>query len=1385
MDLPSVLVNYPVPLVALQDMVSLASPYQVDIGGPSVSHFSCECEDSVLQTTAHRIQDMDPQLEGLRFRKPIVKSRELNCNSGQPHRDNLLIRQVLQTYNRSSSPKIVKPKLKVKRLKMNVEPIDVKELYFTKKPLLELKTATEDTIAASSSSLIFQPDQENEKYTQEIISTLQEIVLEEHLEHHHLLRIMDLLYQLDTNRAELKLDTQVLRNVQKATLQLITESLENEQDWDLTFKGFYCLLINLTILNLDNDKLLHLDTCLKSLVTFFCTKYEDIIEPLSTLSIGESTVTTDSFSLIFELCKQSIVALSIYCVNHRLDDYLFTRLEYVCITIITHHTDHKRKNLLMDYSRFSPLKVAASDLLLSIFRFFPDQREFILTEFCYAIHKLDERNSKVYRVQSVILDVFTVTLIRMIQVETLDFRQLSLSEVTKVHDEIQNILQIVFATLMERVVDHPKLRSKLEYLIQDVLQVLSDPHFPGASLLIKRFMKGLSESSDNDISILIAGLIAKSLNEKLNFENREKSFDLSMLPNLLLQLDWSAATTILVNCIVSSPSPEDTLSKLDFSNSTGKAPPDVDVNIYSLYDEVLNSQSLLQLYDRFLVMMLNNLDSKKPKTRLKAMKTVSLLLSREVLDYSTVKKIFIKGLRDSSPIINNWIIQEASKYIDKEPYLTDFYLLILDKLFDESISVRKGALKCLKSMYIVTQDVSIQVQIAEGALKLLEDEEESMVMLAGETLLELWFYSLDVMNNEDNPAAYRLGVHARVEIMAQLLARSNKNKDSFVEFIRSFLNDEKNNDTNSSRMVLRSIKAIADSSLESIVENEGNGKAEHMMCLTSTLVLINGEILNQDQLVFLKPYLDEHSNTVTCYYTLKLFKHSLPLMKNLASSFTYECLTLLLEKLTKFNVKELFEAMPTVYYLSKLQNDTRYVNAAISCLRLLRPFVNSNHEGDLNAKLTRLLYLAGSFGRCCYFETYRDLFEKNNITIQPNEPVVSVFVRSLLLFTKPPMSRKIRRIAIRNLMELCVTHPKFFLSKPLVTIMDEELQSDYVDTKEVIIQGIFEFLSQHEETSINNSDHSNKNSKQISLDVEVFHGKSPSFVNESLGVSLVHKYMPYILKMCIFDEGYYSLLPVRFIDFVVRLGMANPKVCISTIVCLESSSNRTIRSLALQIHRELHNKHESLIESSYVEGVRMATEYRKAHSKDMWKETFFLPLFLTILGDNKSSRRKFFSNLLRSFINDVRILTESDSQAYRDYVCFVVLNLANVSFITLEEVYLIIRGIDGLLSKQGAPLSAEIDNQENEHDGEGLSWRGLSFLVTAFLTLEQFKEFLISRYGVLEEKLLEFRPQKVDKELRQPIRQFNEKKLFDQNKVLHRFDMDPKELSLQFSRNWS
>ncbi|ODV87437.1 hypothetical protein CANARDRAFT_21388 [[Candida] arabinofermentans NRRL YB-2248] len=768
--------------------------------------------------------------------------------------------------------------------------------------------------------------------------------------------------------------------------------------------------------------------------------------------------------------------------------------------------------------------------------------------------------------------------------------------------------------------------------------------------------------------------------------------------------------------------------------------------VLEVYRNVLLSQRISSYYESFQNLIVKKLDDSKAKSRKGAVKHLQLIIGSDpsLLNAGSIKSSIVSALNESFSSVRDSMLDLIGAFIDSHPeIIKEYYVIVCDKIGDPSISVRRKSMNLAIRMYTNIENRGVKALISERLLRRLDDEEESIVDLATKSLLNMWFYSMIKDWDSQLQKGNKKVIMTRVDNIVDVINANDRNWAYFERFIKEKVLFVHSLNEATHSLLISAVSLMIDSILEFVTElvDECNDQThiESLMGILSIFLKIDGSFISQDQLVSLQPYLLDESSAGNslCFYTLQIFRFTLPRMHSLKPAFVTQCLSILLSRITKFNARDLDEAMPCLWLLANESNETiKLAKACIASLHMIRPYITKIKAPEYkpDSKIQRLLFLLGNFGRYCKFSEHQGLFLTSKLGMKQNESVTSLIFKHLLIFCSETLNSDLKRVAVRNLINVCITNARFFMSEQLLSVIDQAYEASDMSLQDVVTKGLGTFLELEEKKVIELNGLESKDSKRVKLDVAVFHGESANYVNDGICSALVQRYLEPIMKNCLVDELDHSFKSIRFLQLVVKMGFANPKLCFPTIIALESSAIFSVRSAATLMHEELFEKHESLIESSYIEGLKLAVEYRKRLSPDLFQEKYFLITCMKIIQTNRNSARKFLKIVTKSF-NMIDLSKPSqDLEVVSAFIGFISVNLSVVTLKTQEEVLMIIDATERTLDTVGIDFSEQRRNIDSE-DG----WYKLGLISKCLESLMLLRSVLLSNYNVSSEKIEKYR----------------------------------------------
>lgn len=815
-------------------------------------------------------------------------------------------------------------------------------------------------------------------------------------------------------------------------------------------------------------------------------------------------------------------------------------------------------------------------------------------------------------------------------------------------------------------------------------------------------------------------------------------------------------------------------------------------DILTDYLHVLVSQPLVNSYDQFLKLIIAALSHQKIKSRARAIKNLASIIKNDksILLNQKIGAIIFDRVHDRSSLVRDAAIDLVCNFILSEDNNTEnestfeYLRLIINKITDQSLAVQRRVLKLAHQIYSRLKLRELKVLLIFNLLKIIHHEDASIIDTSAKILIDILFVPIYAESNKKDYNDLRITsvILKNAEILSDVIFSNNRKVwRLFQEFIDKYVFFNGSRGKSHRRKInfslchddlISILEIYADKIVDCIIQHH-NGtennemKIEKHFGLLSILISGCGKLINQDQLMLLLPYLNDDSSTGSniCFFTLNIFKNALPSAHSLRPNFIHASQQSLLKRLSRFNSKELDQAIPCIWIISSINKDLNQIsNACVSCLRLMKPYMKKNIDKN-DPVLLRLLYLVGFIGKYCNFESNREVFFNANIGLQNDESITSLIAKYILAFCQSKMHHQIKRIAIKNLITLCGSHANLFMSEYILNIIDREVLhvpiDENLDIIETILDGINEFLKEEEEKSLKRVGLGISTSTEIALDVNIFHGKYSNKEKDGILASLAQRYMSKILELCLLDETENISIVItcaKFLETFVKQGFANPRLVISVIIALELSSINIVRSIARDLHIELHNRYESLVESKYIEGLKISSEKLGRQKAVSLEQVHVFSRFYEIISNSRASKKKFVTSLSKCFCNFS--FADDDLKScisYNNFIEFILSRLGKIELSSLEEYYILLQSIDKVVIKEGLTLQyefrklSETKNQSSLHESNIKLFKKVSNISLALYNLCRYKNHIMDRYSISKEKLQMFNIHKVDKDLQNSV----------------------------------
>lgn len=1091
------------------------------------------------------------------------------------------------------------------------------------------------------------------------------------------------------------------------------------------------------------------------------------------------------------LLEQSILLLPSYIEREPfIDPSLTSKFVYLFAKLLMASPTETNIDL-QSQNCWENMKESSRNILVTLFRKFPEQREFIIEELLsHAEQTPLKRNQKKLRKceNGIYVTDFTLTVISMLETLTcfeyckaLPEKESDTVDLLKERFRLTTDLSAALASrvadlMLKKFVESPSTyRHVVENYVHDLVAVIRHPQYAVSQnmliVVFKRFLATLSSSQQLSANVettvlQLLGLIGASIfeikcatrpNEDSNliklvnypenlpqlitsYENCLKFCLLKTRDGFSAKYLWSQMIALLLKAIEYTKEDRAQYEKFteilmveirrSQSLSGSFSHPKIEyVDIKHDYYSFLHAFDLMNLYEPYLKILLTLLESDKIKIKSTAIKCLSMLASydEKILSTPLVKHTIGKALVNSPASVKDAILDLISRGSSAEEY----YLQINLNFDDESTLIRKHVLRMNENIYMASDSPQVKATVASRILLRMEDEEDSIIEMARGMLLKQWISSVA---EEESPER-RLQVCKEVLGGMSGVASINEKCARHLEwFLNFFLLNEDVHTPEAFLSIKQCLNFLTDVLVQTITELQAAGKEasnawnkEHLLILLAKFGDCNVSFITKNHIIALYPYLMSDERSDLQYYILHVFKNIIENDSTFNTKFLHDLETTLLSRLPRMNVREISEAMPLIWCVASHQKDTgRVSKACSSCFQHLTPYVNQvtkNPEISADGKLQRLIYLATGFARYCHFTS---LTGKPSL-VGDEESVYAFVAKRLLVLSRNGVPHIIRRVAIKNLVQLCGSHPKLFNSKPILALLNEELEADSLDIKLVILESLYDFFIAEERRSILKAGVNGSISSNERLKKKLLKEKKVESVNDGVCSALVTRFLKHVLNVCCLADIKSSLVAVRLLKLTLEYGYANPSHCIPTVISLVASTNEYMKHVAIEILKELFEKYETMVFSGITQGVKLAIEYSQfLQGSNFCKNKMFLNSLQHIVGSGKKNSTRYFKSVfkvLRVHLGKIHG-AHTDLQT-RNALLFISANLSFLSFPTQYELVDLLKNIEAETEQLTESLIDEFQDEENIDISKTIE---NTFVVQS--CLRKLKSFLVAEYGL-------------------------------------------------------
>jgi cohesin loading factor subunit SCC2 len=632
--------------------------------------------------------------------------------------------------------------------------------------------------------------------------------------------------------------------------------------------------------------------------------------------------------------------------------------------------------------------------------------------------------------------------------------------------------------------------------------------------------------------------------------------------------------------------------------------------------------------------------SQQPTLRSRSLKSASDLLEKDpsIIDHN---KTFVNNLvrctQDKSPQVRDSALILLQKcLVIKEALELQVYPIFIARADDESVMVRKHAMKILKEVYLNQKDnQEIQSAIAAALMLRVKDVDDGVSENARQTFEELWIAPF--RNFKKDPIQQKLDMERQVALIAKTTQRGPSAIDVLDILLQSVLS--KDSKTAAANFpVCKSMVAIM---FDGLIDNDGSSDRPSQQHMAETLTVFakaEPKLFNSNQLKLLQPYLKNLSTTdnLPIYRSaVIILRHVLPSLPSVEHELLNDVAGALVQSVTKITKTELPETVSCLWIISNVVKNSDKI---VRIMRSVLAGAHKDKDTDLAdptkaadvRRVGRYIEIAGFFGRTCNFDEQADEF-KRFFPFWTGKTVSGLAVDLIYPYTRQKYPRTLRETALESIATICQGWPQLYLRSDVSTAFELVFHNNDTRLEHIVLTGFLMFFQKEEKRS------------EAGAEIKVGAGKdkgqerlAASFVasdSDAGATTIAQKFLQHVLRIALASTDEFALTATEVIASICRQGLVHPKECAPVLVALETSTNKAIAEVAIERHKGEHQAHESLYDKEYIKAVQQTFTYQKDVLHDARGVTLapvvpkLRPAFEILKTGSGKVRKRFLSNL--------------------------------------------------------------------------------------------------------------------------------------------------------------
>ncbi|XP_070563594.1 nipped-B-like protein A [Ptychodera flava] len=726
-----------------------------------------------------------------------------------------------------------------------------------------------------------------------------------------------------------------------------------------------------------------------------------------------------------------------------------------------------------------------------------------------------------------------------------------------------------------------------------------------------------------------------------------------------------------------------------------------------------------QSFDIYLSQILRVLSEQAVAVRTRAVRCLTQVVEADpsMLARPDMEKGVHGRFMDHSTSVREAAVELVGRFVLKKPELIpQYYDMLIERILDTGISVRKRVIKILRDICIEHPDFP---KVPEMCVKMIRrvNDEEGIKKLVNETFQKMWF--TPVRGSDSARLIQR--VHHITDVVTackdtgyewfeQLLCNSLMLPDgsksdsgphegtSRTEAAhRKLLRGEEDN---YNKPVFKACEQIVDCLVENVLRleekaaelsAEGKPTSSHRLvsCMQTLylFVKVRPELL-VSHATTLQPYLSTKCSTQGDYMLLfnvaKTLELVVPLMDHPSEVF----LATLEEDLMKLIIKHgqlvlqscvscLASVVNNVTHNYKLVKDCfqKFFGVLSKIKNELTQNPGSSTLATNKPSLCRSLFTVGLF--CRHFNFEKDIKASSKVSVKDR-------VLEVLLYFVHYEDEEIQLKALQGLGFFCITYSEIMLGRKVKELYNGVLDNPdaSVKLKVQVLRNLTTYLTDEEERMRK----ADAEWKKVRQEEDL---KEMGDIHSGMSSTVMQIYLKVVMEEFFHTQSSVRMCALQVVNLILRQGLVHPVQCVPYLVAIGTDFQEpSICVKADQQLSDIDSKYPGFIHMKALAGIRMSFRLQRLICADpaepirgIKSEDSLSSLcshLYTLIRSNRQHRRALLLNLLNLF----------DEQAKNPLglLVYVADNLAHYPYLVQDEPLFIMHHIEIVVSVSGANL---------------------------------------------------------------------------------------------------